>query len=467
MKLSKYLDRAAAPALRIPTLDLRESATALPANPRCLPTSLLPWDDFDDGVKDLLEPHLEETVTEITSKELKREKSPLHIVNQKSTLVNLAIQRFEAPTKRILRNILHVDGYFDHHDPSYHIGQPDRMFAKYPTGRHKKKTSHSEVKARLVVEYKTPWTLPLPDDIITTFNEHSHGEVVKAVQQLYGYMHWNDVEIGVLSNHDSTFFFQRTEDARLRVSRCYKRSDRGLRSTVAALTYVCYYTCREGYRYYSPPVNDGAPGPRILDFDVQSEIISDESRVPWGDMAACVDRRSPRNAGAVVRGRLYRRGGSSEEAQKWERAVVCKIYDLSSAVSRENAGHEIAMYSDLRDVQGHFIPRLYAAGTHCGILKILILEDCGVSAADIVRDGCRLPETFWLQARRALRAVHDRSILHGDLRMHNIVVSSGEVRLIDLGGSVRAPEKRREAAVAYQDELRELEELQRRYEGRL
>ncbi|KAK6350194.1 hypothetical protein TWF696_006433 [Orbilia brochopaga] len=189
--------------------------------------------------------------------------------------------------------------------------------------------------------------------------------------------------------------------------------------------------------------------------------------MPWMDMELRFDGRHQIIAPVVRAEARHKREHENEKLQKWRLPVVCKIYDMTAdSRSRLKPDEEIAIYSRLHDIQGHFIPQLYAAGTHWGMLRILVLEDCGASARDIVRNpDLHLPESFWLQAQRALKALHSRSILHGDLRMSNIAVSGREVRLIDLGESLEAPKNRREATIAYRNELKELEEMQREHEG--
>ncbi|KAK6350195.1 hypothetical protein TWF696_006434 [Orbilia brochopaga] len=173
MKLSEYLDRAAAPDLRIyiwKTTPMSSSGTSLPTNLRGLPTDIVPWADFDDNIKKLLEPHLEKDDIDLTAKRLERQQSLDHLVGQKSTLVHLAIKRFEEPTKEILRTIFQINCYFEYPWPHLNIGDPDRIFAIRPDDRDKRERG----KARPVFVYKTPWTLPMPDDVVQAFNEHKH-----------------------------------------------------------------------------------------------------------------------------------------------------------------------------------------------------------------------------------------------------------------------------------------------------
>ncbi|TPX61474.1 hypothetical protein PhCBS80983_g01021 [Powellomyces hirtus] len=65
------------------------------------------------------------------------------------------------------------------------------------------------MKPKFVMEYKTPWVLSVTGSIIPEYKNNS-AEVVKAIQQLYGYLTFNDLRHGALSTYNVTCFFRQT-----------------------------------------------------------------------------------------------------------------------------------------------------------------------------------------------------------------------------------------------------------------
>lgn len=62
------------------------------------------------------------------------------------------------------------------------------------------------------------------------------------------------------------------------------------------------------------------------------------------------------------------------------------------------------------------------------MLNILVLEGCGPNSNEITE----LPHQFWIEAKGALRAVHNAGLLHGGVRLENIAYSEKGIRFVDL-----------------------------------
>ncbi|KAF3924890.1 hypothetical protein ABW21_db0206463 [Orbilia brochopaga] len=354
----------------------------------------------------------------------------------------------------MLDEVFGIEGDFFDHRSTLNIGNPDRVFVRTnpppPTSSSSSAaaaapgTREQAPKARLVIEFKTPWALELPDNLAEAYNRYKTdpgNKITKSVQQLYGYMSWNDVQVGVLSIYTSTFFFQRDEEDGLRVSRKFEHTDREARSVVVALLYVCHFAATEGYYYFSP-VTGAPPGTYVMDFDSEGSMIyrgawSRGLTIPWGDMQILLDNRLSQNYATVVTADLRHKNFRKPSNAVYEKIVICKIYDLTSPTSAAQAHNEIQMYMNLEHLQGERIPKLYAAGTHCGILQIMVMEKCG----EPVLANPKPFRGFWKQVREALRALHDCGFIHGDIRLENFTVVTSrsgkrrriqrQVRLID------------------------------------
>ena len=85
-------------------------------------------------------------------------------------------------------------------------------------------------------------------------------------------------------------------------------------------------------------------------------------------------------------------------------------------------------------MQGKVIPNLLTAGKCLpfDLLACLALEDCGPSIDD--GQGSGLLDRM----QRALKAVHAKGIVHGDLELrHFTLAQDGSVRIIDFGRAER------------------------------
>ncbi|KAJ6261419.1 hypothetical protein Dda_4089 [Drechslerella dactyloides] len=473
MKLKEYLDTIEPPDLEPIEEGFKPAKEPSgPSNPRELPTNLVPWDGFEAKVRDLLTPHLNREYPEFDN--MLSYASDVRGYNQPDSqphIVALAQWAYEYPVCRILDIVFGIPCLFLHHRVSYEIGYPDHVFVRYkpaeqPLGCNDT-FKHIPQKACLVAEYKTPWALDLPDDLAKAYNVNNGNNddnIVKAIHQLYGYMSWNDVNVGILSTYTSTFCFQRDEDFRLRVSRKFKNSERGWDSVIPALIFVCHVAITEGYHSSSAATGDPR-GTQVMSFDPQSEMLYEGTwdsglKVPWKDMEIVLDRCLLYNYATVMTADLRHRDHQNKANKKFNKSVVCKIYDLTSPESAEWAQNELQMYIRLKPLQGKHIPILFAAGTYWGMLMILVLQHCGEAVPE------KPPRGFWKQAREAVEALHSNGILHRDIDLQNFTIRNGdskkEVRLIGLAES-RALGKRAIAKRCHED-LEALEGLEKEIE---
>lgn len=114
--------------------------------------------------------------------------------------------------------------------------------------------------------------------------------------------------------------------------------------------------------------------------------------------------------------------------------VVFKTVDLTK---HENASaqfdHEVSMYKYLESLQGTVIPTLYAHGNIGGLLQVIVLENFG---------RCITSDEFQMrkdEVYEAIEKINDLGIMHGDLRLPNIMVDhENRIRIIDFGFSEEA-----------------------------
>ncbi|KAJ6260099.1 hypothetical protein Dda_4320 [Drechslerella dactyloides] len=345
-------------------------------------------------------------------------------------LVELGGTVYGDPTRTILRSVFGKRGYF-YSQWNVGIGDLDRIFYHWPLPN---ASGHDATReTRLVVDWKPPWEVEVPDDLVKAYNDakcrKAQNNVTNAVHQLYGYMTFNNLEFSILCTYDSTFLFRRVGDSSLEVSPAFKRSAQGLESPLAAWIYICHLVLTQDYLLYSP-INTNPSGQLEMRLDPNPEVQGtwDKGReVRWDRVKLQMDQELGKNQATVMLGQVMTDRRQTRSQIKPTRAVF-KIYDITTDVKLRMANAEIAAYKKLERSQGVYVPKLYAAGTVWGMLKVLVLEDCGKEATRQT-----IPQDFGRKARRALSALHFENMLHGDLALRNFALSGSDVRLIDLG----------------------------------
>ncbi|KAK6497886.1 hypothetical protein TWF481_012285 [Arthrobotrys musiformis] len=424
MNLSQLLDEIIPPRIR-KTVENSTTRTTVPAYTREHLADLTPWVGIDEDIKNLLGPHLNHFPRRfLRAVEAIEDRADIKSVcGNKSDVVVLGRTIYEDPTLAILKELFSMECDFADHCGIDNIGDPDRVFYIF-TDRITKS------RAKFLMEWKTPWALRTPTDVITHFNRergNPDDKVVQAISQLYGYMTFNNLIHGGLCNYEVLYLLRRIGDTGLQVSRPFLYSERGIRSPIAALTYICHCSVTEA-------VERGPPGIHtfVLD-DLEVEGTWDKDiKVPWTDINLRISNAVSKNIASVMSGEVVPREGTRF---RYRKRAFFKIYDITRPSNLKAADAEIKAYTDLKALQGEYVPTLYVAGTTLGSLKFLVLEDCGQTASDenIDRD-------FWSQARKAIEALHACGRTHGDLKLENFAVSNGVARLIDLGACRPAPE---------------------------
>ncbi|KAK6508596.1 hypothetical protein TWF506_010680 [Arthrobotrys conoides] len=430
MNLSQFLNRVTPPEIQ-KTVKRSTTKTTAPAHPREYLADLTPWTGIDEDIKKLLDPHLNHSSRRFlrTAEVIEDKADTKSVCGNESDVVALGGTIYEDPTLAILREVFSIRCDFANHRATNNIGDPDRVFYVF-------NDQVTKSRAKFLMEWKTPWALKTPTNIITHFNrqrENRNDKIVKAISQLYGYMTFNNLIHGGLCNYEALYLLRRTGDTGLQITRPFLYSERGIRGPIAALTYICHYSATKESFHYSP-VAGGPPGVHtfVLD-DLEIEGTWDKDiRVPWTNMNLRLYNAISKNIASVMSGEVVPRQGT---IFKYQKTAFFKVYDITQPSNLEAADAEIKSYTDLKALQGKYIPMLYAAGATLKSLKFLVLEDCGKTASDE-----NIDRSFWGHAQKAIDALHARGRVHGDLKLENFAVSNGIVRLIDLGACRPAPE---------------------------
>ena len=298
----------------------------------------------------------------------------------------------------------------------------------------------------LVIEVKPWWSFDCIDDIVEQYHEDVEKEakdtkVVKALQQLYGYMSYNYLRYGILTTYKSTYFLRRMGNSTLSISKPIPLNGRKL----SILQYWLFVLCKsqqEGF-YSSPAGNPfdtifftlkGTPFRQNLKpivfksgmyqnkkynlVDIQS------SQIKFADLAERKHGALSRGCcGAVISGSIFTHVD-----------IKFKTIDsFNNAGAMEICLKEIAAYQKLESLQGSVIPFFYGFFNLHGIL-IMALEDCGSPLA--------VSEIFSLQAKvnSAIEKINKFGLKHCDLEAResngqkvypNILVKENMIRIID------------------------------------
>ncbi|KAK6333297.1 hypothetical protein TWF718_011116 [Orbilia javanica] len=397
--------------------------TTNPTHPREFLADITRWESIYDDIEKLLSPYLA-----IDFDDLDRAlgtfewgKEDLDFCHNEKDVVDFGAFAYEDTVVAILRICFQIHGKFKDHQATCNIGDPDRVFFI--------KGGNKPPKAEFMVEWKTPWGLRMTGDLVEEFNNNRDtpgNKLVKAISQIYGYISFNNLQFGALCNYEALYLLRRDGDLGLQVSPPFKYSDKGVRSPVAALTYICHHVAKTSSFYYSP-IEQGPKGINILrihDFDVKGSWDSG-LKVPWDKMNLYLMGQGRKNVATVVSGEVRHQLASGF---RYKKAAFFKVYDITTPQNLKAADKEILAYEKLKALQGKYIPKLYAAGVYHKTLKILVLEDCGETA----HSGNLGPE-FWKEAEEALLALHKFGAIHGDVKLDNFAISSSGVMLIDLG----------------------------------
>ncbi|KAI8819251.1 uncharacterized protein EV422DRAFT_122809 [Fimicolochytrium jonesii] len=288
-----------------------------------------------------------------------------------------------------------------------------------------------EEKPILTIEFKTPWAFPKLRQLVQTYQSaQPKSKVRRDVNQIYGYMTFNHHRYGVLTTYEETYFLQREwsePGGRLQVAGPFSY-DRSSPFTVLEAYTTLLLLCIDNWFYVSPTTS---PAPsRSVSASASPSTSRPSTPMPY--ILTDVDI----NDVMFNKGRARARMGAVVEGTFRGAKVIFKIVDESKnhQFSTE-LDNEVDQYRALAHLQGRTIPRFLGYIRVWNMLKILGLEDCGVTLKKSDLTPQLIDECF-----ACLRSLHQSGIVHGDVHQGNFVYhpSSG-VRLLDLGFARTGP----------------------------
>ena len=328
------------------------------------------------------------------------------------------------------------------------------------------------------VEYKTKWVAPL-EDLPAYFQHKAQKNInvlerqsIDALFQLYGYMTFNDNKYGILSNMKYAWFFQRIEtaDSKGKTLQYYgpinlNVDSVNLPSMLKAFVGTILLAETASTWFHSSPTSTKAPYGRYFGVtptaihqrdaaiakahSYHSVIVDGSYQVLPLDLRLChfdrsVVRHSPQG-GCTLKAKLLRGLSAGGDLN-----VFCKIVDLYQRREFIDAlDMEVHNYATLQDLQGKVIPRVHGYFEVWGHLKLLALEDVGIT---IPLDGEINTRTRALM-KSALARIHSAGYVHGDIARRNFCKKDNMVFLVDLETLVMG------SPAEMDDELAQINEL--------
>lgn len=274
---------------------------------------------------------------------------------------------------------------------------------------------------------------------------------LEALQQLYGYMTFNENKFGILTNWQLVWFFRRAETPDRKTLEYYslRLDEASAASTQMSMlkAWVGMVLLADDSWFYASPSLSIPPPERSyqLSQTAQNEwtraiaSAKDFQMQPVDGQYSCLqinlclcqfEKSSIRVAakGCVVSARLIIPPILGSDIN-----VICKIVDvLRHPDAGESLQTEANVYAALNPLQGVVIPKLRGFYEVWGILKFLALEDVGKAISEDQTINWRLRRMM----KAALQRIHEQGYVHGDIARRNFCkMRNGrktEVFLVDL-----------------------------------
>ncbi|KAF8966457.1 hypothetical protein BDZ97DRAFT_1657681, partial [Flammula alnicola] len=297
------------------------------------------------------------------------------------------------------------------------------------------------------VEYKTWWVADLKD-LPAAFEgtrcDSLSRQSLEALQQIYGYMTFNNNKYGILTNWKRAWFLRRAETSGRKTLEYYLFKLGGPISMLKA--WVGMVLLAEDDWFYASPNPDSASpsqtfGTSTAALTEQKKAIHKAKRYPYHmppidgkyqclalDFRLCIfDLSSARRGakGCVVNGRLLQSSTEEDDLHVIYKVVdILRYHDVADMLEGEACA-----YAALQDLQGQVIPTLYGFYEVWGILRLLALEPIG----NAIPQDEQIDQTLRMKMKAALQHIHNAGFVHGDIARRNFCrTERGEVFLVDL-----------------------------------
>ena len=262
-----------------------------------------------------------------------------------------------------------------------------------------------------------------------------------ALQQIYGYMTFNENKFGILTNWQRALFLRCADTSDRRTLEYYLVELDGPISMLKAWVGMVLLA-KDDCFYASPTISaplDQTFGTSAAARGVRKAAVGDAEKyhmLPVGGQYQCLtldfrhcrfDLSSARRGanGCVVNARLL-----PPSIGKRTLHVACKVVDdLRYSDAANLLDDEARAYAALQNLQGEVIPTLYGFYRVWGILKLLALEPVG----DAIPEGEEINQSLRKKMKAALQRIHNAGFVHGDIARRNFCrTAQGSIFLVDL-----------------------------------
>jgi serine/threonine protein kinase len=249
-------------------------------------------------------------------------------------------------------------------------------------------------------------------------NQNKETKVSRAICQLWGYMTVNHLKYGILTTFNETFFLKREfceeQGVKLEISPGIRIGD----PQTPIVGALCYFTSLllESHLYTLPCSSLSKSTYKCEDKDAVQLNKYEVANVNLSDFHFTVP--TDFKAHHVVVGQ-HLQGKPS----------LLKLLDTTQHNSSSMFLAELQAYERLDELQGAVIPTLEQSYLISNSLFAFALEDCG---NPITQSQLRKMHD---QVAQALKSIHAKGVVHGDIALRNILINSLENRvvLIDFG----------------------------------
>ena len=264
-----------------------------------------------------------------------------------------------------------------------------------------------------------------------------------ALQQLYGYMTFNENKFGVLTNWKRTLFLRRAETPERKTLEYFLLELNAPAAPISMLkAWVGIVLLAEHNWFYASPTISTIPDERhfrsskaaLREWALAIEAAASYSALPVNGHYPCLpldfrlchfDKSSMRIGaqGCVVIAHLL-------PIQGRDIKVICKVIDvLQYPDAGESLELEASVYARLKTLQGQAIPTLYGYYEVWGILRLLALSNVGKA----IPESEKIKPKTRRKMKVALQLIHDQGYIHGDIARRNFCrAQNGNVVLVDL-----------------------------------
>lgn len=268
------------------------------------------------------------------------------------------------------------------------------------------------------------------------------GHTLEALDQIYGYMTFNNNKFGILTSWTHALLLRRAETPDRKCLEYYIVELEDLSSSISMLkAWVgVVLLAHDDWLHASPTLCDSPPNRRFgisaTGQKAQQKAFKRAEEFNMTPISGTYKRRTldfclcdfdlssarERAGGCIVWGRLLQSITNSLD-------VVFKVVDACRYPDApEVLQDEANVYAALYKLQGRVIPMVYGLYEVWGILQILALQPVGIALSD--QD--KISRATLKKMKSALQSLHNAGFVHGDITRSNFCQSENGVFLVDL-----------------------------------